>query len=132
MEISFLFRSYRSLQGKRFLWGLFCWCSVIFPTTHTRLKNNVAFVAISASLIIRELRSCVLWQYCGNLWQREEKCGKGCGNVAILLYICVNKKRLIILIIRHLTFLPQLPQMNCPKMGSLIFNCNFFPKNKDF
>lgn len=34
-----------------------------------------------------------LWQLCGNLWQREEKCGKGCGNVAILLYICVNKKR---------------------------------------
>nr|DAP66034.1 MAG TPA: hypothetical protein [Caudoviricetes sp.] len=73
-----------------------------------------------------------LWQLCGNLWQREEKCGKGCGNVAILLYICVNKKRLIILIIKHLTFLPQLPQMNCPKMGSLIFNCNFSPKTRIF
>lgn len=36
------------------------------------------------------------------------------------------------LIIKHLPFLPQLPQMNCPKMGSLIFNCNFSPKNKDF
>lgn len=22
--------------------------------------------------------------------------------------------------------------MNCPKMGSLNFKCNFFPKNKDF
>ena len=73
-----------------------------------------------------------LWQFCGNLWQREEKCGKGCGNVAILLYICVNKKRLIILVIKHLTFLPQLPQLNCHKMGSLNFKYNFFPKNKEF
>jgi hypothetical protein len=65
-----------------------------------------------------------LWQFCGNLWQREEKCGKGCGNVAILLYICVNKKRLIILVIKHLTFLPQLPQLNCHKIATSIYALN--------
>ena len=73
-----------------------------------------------------------LWELCGNLWEGEEKCGKGCGNVGIVLYICVNKKRVIILIMRELIFLGELGEMNWGKMGWLIFSWKFLGKKKNF
>lgn len=36
------------------------------------------------------------------------------------------------LVIKYLTFLPQLPQLNCPKMGSLNFKCSFPLKTRNF
>ncbi len=72
---------------------------------------DVAIVAIVATLIISVLSDnydvAILWQFVATqrvLWQRLWQ----------LLYICVNMIFAKYLIIRHLIFLPQLPQPKQP------------------
>ena len=59
------------------------------PTSHTRLKIHVAFVAIVATLILRELMAymlvAILWQFVatrGEVWQRLWQCGNS------IIYLC--------------------------------------------